>query len=448
MMKHIYISLLTCLMMFLCNGNVQAQKFEPHDVAPMIKTQWGQRYPYNAMSPKEYIEGEFKTTPTGCAPIAVAQILYFFKYPKSILTPEGRLVVPWDSIPAVPTKRLKPDESSRIAALVRVCGLLAFTKYNIGGSPSSLSMIMNSLKQMFGFSPYISMYNKANFCDPNWKQRWKETIYKELMAGRPVLMSATGPKGYAHIFILDGISHGMVHINFGWEGKDDGYYSLNSMNGFTGDPFIIVDLGNGAYRPEITEVKISAAGTLSKAMSEEDFQQIRHMCITGPLNKEDFKFLHYLAHYNTKKGHTAYLTTLDLKDAEATEIPDSAFKGTSLQYVQLPRATRRIGIRAFEFCHCLNQVDIPDSVSDIGFRAFRNCESLLMVHIPSHLTALNSSTFEYCTNLITVTIPPSVTTIDNAVFRGCTRLKIVKMPSGILHMGTDVFKDCAYKPDK
>lgn len=50
-------------------------------VGPLLQTQWGQGYPYNALCPA----GSYSNyhTPTGCVATAMAQVMYYWQYPSS-----------------------------------------------------------------------------------------------------------------------------------------------------------------------------------------------------------------------------------------------------------------------------------------------------------------------------------------------------------------------------
>lgn len=55
-------------------------------------------------------------------------------------------------------------------------------------------------------------------------------VYNEVDAGRPILY--TGVSGYdgGHAFVLDGYNNtGKVHINWGWDGSDNGMYDIATL---------------------------------------------------------------------------------------------------------------------------------------------------------------------------------------------------------------------------
>ena len=51
-------------------------------------------------------------------------------------------------------------------------------------------------------------------------------MYDEVAAGRPVLYTGNTESG-GHAFVCDGYDEsGLFHINWGWGGSGDGYFSL------------------------------------------------------------------------------------------------------------------------------------------------------------------------------------------------------------------------------
>ena len=57
---------------------------------------------------------------------------------------------------------------------------------------------------------------------------WEDVIYNEVYEGRPVLIGALG-----HEFVRDGYDgKGYFHLNWGWEGINDGYYLLTTIDSY------------------------------------------------------------------------------------------------------------------------------------------------------------------------------------------------------------------------
>ena len=52
----------------------------------------------------------------------------------------------------------------------------------------------------------------------------------ELCASRPVLYAGYSTKGGGHEFVIDGYDEkGMFHVNWGWDGRDNGYFQLATL---------------------------------------------------------------------------------------------------------------------------------------------------------------------------------------------------------------------------
>jgi hypothetical protein len=61
---------------------------------------------------------------------------------------------------------------------------------------------------------------------------WEAIIKAQLDAGLPVFYTGANQTNTSdHAFIIDGYDNeGKFHINWGWNGRDDGYYSLDALN--------------------------------------------------------------------------------------------------------------------------------------------------------------------------------------------------------------------------
>ena len=207
-------------------------------VAPLIETHWNQHDPYNQMC---FTPSGVQCV-TGCVATALAQVMYYYQWPKSATTAipgyTSRYGYTFDELPSATCKRnkMKPvyvntgndDEEAEqaVAELMWYCGHAVAMNYSAGSSGGYESMIPDALKNYFGYPG-----------NPSWQQRykytsqeWDELIYNELKHGRPVLYGASTSGGSGHEFICDGYDgHGLYHINWGWGGLSDGYFRLSAL---------------------------------------------------------------------------------------------------------------------------------------------------------------------------------------------------------------------------
>ncbi len=93
-------------------------------------------------------------------------------------------------------------------------------------SGSSTQMAVKGLVTYMGYDQNASCESRANYTI----QAWHDLIYNELKVNRPVLYGGQSSGG-GHSFVVDGYDgNGLYHINWGWGGYCDGYFSLEVLN--------------------------------------------------------------------------------------------------------------------------------------------------------------------------------------------------------------------------
>ena len=205
-------------------------------VNPLIQTKWNQGSPYNNLCPIDP-ETNAKSV-TGCVATAMAQVLYYHKWPEHI--PEIEAYTPehyGKELPALPPTDINWDAfalryssgqtgtaADAVAQLMRYCGQSVKMNYASDGSGAWLNPKV--LKEIFDYSDDLKAIYRKNFASDTWD----ETIYQELAEGRPVLYSGQSSDG-GHQFIIDGYDgSGLFHFNWGWGGYRDDYFVLSAAN--------------------------------------------------------------------------------------------------------------------------------------------------------------------------------------------------------------------------
>lgn len=417
---------------------IACASMQAQEILPLIQTQWGQAAPYNMFCPKESLAGP--NSLAGCGALAMAQVMRYLQGPS--VSPKGEKYQ-WDLMSQRPST---PEEARAIARLVTDCGVNAFTAYGKNSSGTNPFNVLCAMKKCFGLNPYIYIIMREQYPGDEGRRLWRRLIMDELQGGRPVMMIGSllnGDKNLGHIFIIDGVRGSRVHVNFGWDGKGDGYYALDDLGGFNINQSAIIGIGKADYVPESKVVKTEHAGQLAELLPQNEWKQIRHLRVSGPLDKSDFKVLQQMAQMDRFVGKGGDLHTLDLSDAEVEYLPDSALCATqTLFYVRLPKKLKQIGRDAFNTCIMLNEVDIPSSVWRIRKGAFNFCPNLLSIHIPEGVRNILSGTFCGCKNLTEVTLPESIDTLGAGVFENCTLLERLYIPASTHQIGVDLVKGC------
>ena len=199
-------------------------------VEPLITTQWDQGYPYNALCPDGY--------PTGCTATATAQIMNFWQYPAkgvgyNSYTPRSGVGMQsaWFNETCYQWDVMDIYHEDAISTLVYHVGVSMNMDYNSGGSSASLNFAKNGLIQYFDYSDAAEYTIRGTVSDDEWIALLKN----DLSSGKPVLYEGYwAGRTVGHAWVVDGYdSNDLFHMNFGWSGNNDGYYSLDGQpNGF------------------------------------------------------------------------------------------------------------------------------------------------------------------------------------------------------------------------
>ena len=219
-------------------------------IQPLIQSKWGQGAPYNYMCPDgdlvDYYEAGYNTNnrcPTGCVATAMAQIMYYWKWPEScpalsdyskswsyggttttwVVKGLPATTFKWDKMKDSYTVYDEDDESAMaVAELMRYCGQAVEMGY--GGPSGSAAHIYKEMASVFNYSVNSHTLSRDGYT----AGQWEGIIYEELAAHRPVLYSGIPVDLVGHQFIIDGYDgNGLFHINWGWGGSPDNYYVLS-----------------------------------------------------------------------------------------------------------------------------------------------------------------------------------------------------------------------------
>lgn len=237
----------------------------PIVVEPLCECEWGQDYPYNYLCPRV---GD-ASCPVGCVATAMAQIMYHFKWPKvgtgsnayasgisgvgviSSIFSEHEYT--WDDM------RLSLDENkSSQAALDAVsqlcydCGIATRMNYGVNGSGTNDDLAMKALYTYFGYKASTLQYERRE-CYAT-QEEWDELVKSYLNNSSPVLYAGFTKKMEGHEFIIDGYdADGMFHVNWGWDGSANGYYSIATLAPVgTGMSFSEMQSMVCGFEPDIT----------------------------------------------------------------------------------------------------------------------------------------------------------------------------------------------------
>lgn len=210
-------------------------------VTPLVRTLWDQFEPYNNKCPVL----KNQQTVTGCVATAMAQIMYFHKWPKTrvpamdsynfyngTVPATTAATIDWSSMKLSYSGTETDASANAVATLMRLCGQSVETYYGSaeqGGSNASTSEVPFALKTIFNYDSNTQWVSRSNYTVVDWDR----LIYNEISNQRPVLYSGHSSGQYAsgHAFVIDGYDgKGYYHVNWGWGGDSNGYFKLHITN--------------------------------------------------------------------------------------------------------------------------------------------------------------------------------------------------------------------------
>lgn len=242
-------------------------------VEPLIQSKWDQVAPFNNYCP--YDQTAQERTLSGCVATAMAQLMYFYRWPEhgygshSYQPKDGR------SYPYQPSTRFEvqsadfentyydwssmldyyiyQDQSTgkwyyrsatdkqkdAVALLLYHCGVGTEMMYGLNSEGGSTAYALSNggtrknsaqyaLSEYFGYKSNMKEYHYTS--STNYSA-WVQMLKDELDAGRPMLYGGYNQTlSYGHSFICDGYSENdYFHFNWGWSGLSDGYFLLSAL---------------------------------------------------------------------------------------------------------------------------------------------------------------------------------------------------------------------------
>jgi len=228
-------------------------------VSPLLHTEWDQSPYYNDLCPYDNTYNEL--TVTGCAATAMAQIMKYWNYPStgigshSYVHPTygtlsanfGTTSYNWNNMPNDVT-----TTNNDVATLMYDCGVSVEMNYGVGSTGGSGAWVLSN--DHAGYHPYAAEHAYPTYFGYNsttiqGKRRsnypndadWIALLKIELDNNRPIQYAGWNSNSTAaHTWVCDGYDqNNYFHMNWGWSGSHDDYYTINliSISGSTIFPY-------------------------------------------------------------------------------------------------------------------------------------------------------------------------------------------------------------------
>ena len=203
-------------------------------VKPLLKTYWGQGDPYSQKTGYNY---------TGCVATAIAQVMKYHEWPVQGQG-ESEYTVSFDRSKKYANfaeshydwanmvdrygyyDPSTPQQKEAVALLMRDCGYALKMQYSENVSSSTGYSALYALKNNFQYDAVLlSKFDEGI-------GSFVRIIKKELTNGFPLYIEGMPEGGRSgHAWVLDGVDkNGLFHMNFGWNGQSNGYYSLTALS--------------------------------------------------------------------------------------------------------------------------------------------------------------------------------------------------------------------------
>lgn len=237
------------------------RKAERTDIPALMTTKWDQYNNYSKFifEDDENLNGQYGggSIMTGCVATAMAQVLYNdakrYKVKNGFWPEISTQVIPsytinsttstptmqGKTLPELPATTFEWDKMAddisasggavseeqvrAVDKLMMYCGRAMKMEYDASSSATPFVFIPQRIS-LLGVSPYIQNMDRQYFTT----EVWEDAIYHELSEGRAVPYTGIDDNGEGHAYVCDGYqaSTGLWHINWGWSGTADGWFSL------------------------------------------------------------------------------------------------------------------------------------------------------------------------------------------------------------------------------
>lgn len=348
-------------------------------------------------------------------------------------------------------------DDDEIASLMLYCGQAVHMDYGLYESGAYMDEVAGALNRTFNSPRDYYLLSRSSYSDAHWE----DMMHEELDAGNPLIYSGISESNSAHCFVVDGYSDGLFHVNWGWGGASDGYYSFYLLDGDASAPYILnqsmVTYRNDGPSDANPDYGVTIDGVNYSLRINYDGE---HIATVIPL-KGGAKYSGEViipehiqwegADYTVRVlGSGAFVGCIDMTalhiPATIVEQAWSIFDGCEnlkKVYIDDLEAFIKLDVggwwtgsplwydaNLYLKGQLVTELVIPEGVTVLGYCKFAHCQSIEKVILPSSLRTIGQYAFCACSNLKDVKIvDPSVTWVDLGAFQYCTGLREITLPS-------------------
>lgn len=303
-------------------------------VEPMLTTKWGQGYPYNLSCPTNE---KGRRCITGCVATAMAQVMYYHRKhsTRQVIkdipgytdyndndgsmtvdtVPKGS-VIDWEKMEEFEcTDNYTEEQAKAVANLMFYCGVAEQMSYgtmeSFSPGPSPYSFV-----DYFDYDDDARLEQREYYTDAEWESM----VYEELAKGNPIPYAGGG-----HAYVIDGCdADGYVHVNWGWDGEEDGYFLLSSsgydseLDGYSEYQHAVFGARPNGSFPHLTTQNIALNGSATvEGLSSMTTFAVSFTMTVANLTDTQNSFEQAIALYKNGKQKSVVGTTINISNLAA-----------------------------------------------------------------------------------------------------------------------------------
>ncbi len=254
---------------------------------------WNQDWPYNSGCPVD-AGGSGGHVYVGCVATAMLQVMKYYNWPETgtgqkyhssfynggygnININFAEQTYDWYSIP----NKASSYVNEELGKINFHAGVAVRMMWGPDGSGTQTYLIADALEDYFNYSSDAQHVSKYNYSE----SEWQNLIKAQIDAGMPTVYSGNPAVGGAgHAWNCDGYQDDSFHMNWGWGGAGNGYYTLDNLtstataggdeNNFnTNNDMIINIYPDEAYQDNCSGTKIITGheGSFSDGSPRENY---------------------------------------------------------------------------------------------------------------------------------------------------------------------------------
>ena len=206
-------------------------------ISLLLGLNYGQSQSFSQSCPE--ING--RNTQPGCVAVAMLHVMAQNSFPSqgvgtvAYTTPSYRISISedlstflfdWQKMRNLATS----EDTLFVSKALYACGVAARTDFCVENSTASFPNMINAFIKNFGYDPDMTVRSRECYD----RKSWLSMLTKEIDDNRMIIMQANDLNYGSHAFVVDDYkileNDTLFHINWGWEGKNNGYYDIDNLS--------------------------------------------------------------------------------------------------------------------------------------------------------------------------------------------------------------------------